>query len=166
MAIPTPKRLGFCFCGLVWLGIQIPFFIPPGWPSRDIAFELKSKQGIFHFFQQGRSVVLTGAFSDRFQRFPKMELIPQMKKRGIQRIRKLILTGHDASETRALEDLQKNFQIEELNYPSDTALRMRQTFNQITSDMRFKRLEAVCAQDVSASDSDPVIGRETKQSQF
>lgn len=96
-----------------------------------------------------------GAFSDRYQRFPKMELIPFLKKKGIVKIQKLMLSGHDLSQTRALSELQKHFTIIELVYPLDSALQMRKTFSQIDSPMRFQRSEkaVVSAEPVLRIDS-------------
>ena len=106
-------------------------------------FDLPSPQGIFHISQKAREAVVLGAYSDRYQRFPKMELIPYLKKKGITSIRNLILTGHDSSETGALKALQDNFRIIELNYPQDTAWRMRKTFQLIDSDMKMTRIKAI-----------------------
>ena len=140
MALPTPKRFAIFVCLACWIGIQTLFFIPRGWPQPLCAFVLKSKQGDFNIFQSGRDAVMVGAFSDRYQRFPKMELVPFLKKKGMRRISKLILTGHDQSQTGALIELQKNFQLEEVFYPPDSALRMRKTFNQIERKTKLKRM--------------------------
>lgn len=139
MAWPSKKRILIGCFSLAWLGVQICFFIPPGLSQID----LPSPQGNFHISQNAREAVVLGAYSDRYQRFPKMELIPYLKKKGITNIRNLILTGHDASETGALKALQDNFRIIELNYPQDTALRMRKTFQLIASDMQLTRIKAV-----------------------
>ena len=140
MAWPTPKRLATFACLAGWLGIQTLFFIPRGWPQPLCAFVLKSNQGDFDIFQNGRDAVVIGAFSDRYQRFPKLELVPFLKKKGIRRINKLVLTGHDQSQTGALVELQKNFHVEEVFYPPDSALRMRKTFNQIERNTKLKCL--------------------------
>ncbi len=140
MAWPTPKRLATFICFVSWLGIQIFFFIPRGWPHQILTYVLKSKQGDFYVFQSGRNAVLVGAFSDRYQRFPKMELVPFLKKKGIRRLNKLILTGHNLNQTGALGELQKNFSVKEVSYPLDSALQMRKTFNQIERDTQLKRL--------------------------
>ena len=138
MAWPSPKRFLFCFCCLIWIGIQGLFFIPP----RGGAFILLSPRGNFHLFQKGSQAVLIGAYSDRYQRFPKMELIPFLRRKGITRIQKLILTGPDTAETGALEILQNHIRIIELDYPPDTALRMRKTFGKSNSDMAMKKISA------------------------
>ncbi len=140
MAWPAPKRIAVFACLLSWLGIQTLFFIPHGWPHDAFVFVLESKQGNFRIFQKGSGAVIVGAFSDRYQRFPKMELSPFLKKKGIRRINKLILTGHDPAQTGALAELQKNFDVGVVFYPPDSAERMRKTFNQIGRHARLKRL--------------------------
>ncbi len=143
MVWPSPKRIAFAVCFLSWLAVQIFFFLPPGWPGQVFEWALSSKQGDFKIVQRGREAVLVGAFSDRYQRFPRLELIPYLRKKGVTEIREVILTGHDAGETGALDELQKNFQVMELSYPPDTALRMRKTFERVKSIAKFKRIELI-----------------------
>ena len=140
MAWPAPKRIAIFACLLSWLGVQTFFFIPQGWPEKEFFFTLKSKQGDFYVFQKGREATLVGAYSDRYERFPKLELVPFLRKHGITQLDRLILTGHDSSQTGALSELNKNFHIKLILYPRGLAEQMRKTFNQIHQNTQLKRL--------------------------
>jgi beta-lactamase superfamily II metal-dependent hydrolase len=142
VAWPAPKRIAIFTCVLSWLGIQILFFIPHGWPEKEFVFTLKSKQGDFYLFQKGRGATLVGAYSDRYERFPRLELVPFLKKRGITHLTQLILTGHQSSETGALSELNKNFHIKLIMYPLGLAEQMRKTFNQIQRNTQMRRLSS------------------------
>lgn len=138
MVWPSPRRAAIFISFLIWIFVQIFFFLPPACGKN---FVLESREGQYQIFQNAREAVLIGAYSDRYQRFPKMELIPFLRKKGIRKISSLTLTGHEKDETGALKELQKNFQVIEVRYPSASALKMRRTFQQIQSSVRLTRLD-------------------------
>ena len=138
MALPSIKRSALIASIGAWLAVQIFFFIAP--LKNQSVFLLPSQDGVLKIFQSGREAILIGAFSDRYQNFPRMELVPYLKKKGVQKIRKLILTGHDLNQTGALGELQKNFKVIEVFYPPDAALRMRKTFEQIGREVELSRI--------------------------
>ncbi len=92
--------------------------------------------------QRGRRADLLGACADRFERFSRYEVVPQLRQNGISLIEKVILRGHDPEQTKALIELQKNFRVKAVYYPPDRAERMRKTFQIIAPGVQVRRLEA------------------------
>lgn len=123
-----------------WVLIQIPFFLPKGWPPGSFFREtLQGPCGKVTIFRQGRHADLWGACSDRFQRFSRYELVPALRKRGVSRINKIVLDGHNAEQIGALNELQKNFAVRAVYYPQDRAERMRKTFQAIGPGVQVRR---------------------------
>lgn len=140
MAYPSPRRAAAFICALNWLLIQTLFFIPSDAWGKKLFDYLPSPCGNFYIFQNQREAIVVGSFSDRYERFPKMELIPFLKKKGVTHISSLILTGHDKRQTGALVELQKNFTIGNLYYPPSEAKNLRQTFARVRTVAGFRRL--------------------------
>ena len=145
MALPSARRCAIIICLGIWLGLQAFFFMPESYSSTVLS--LASKEGVFQIFQIEREAIMIGAFSDRYGSFPRMELVPFLKKRGIRVIQNLILTGHEKFQTGALSDLQKNFKVNQISYPLGSAAQMRRTFNLIQPQVRLKRIEPESPQD-------------------
>lgn len=132
-------RVGLIFVG--WILIQVPFFLPQGWPGSFFVYSLKDSCGEITVIQSGRSADLIGACSDRYQRFSRFDLVPVLRQNGVARIQKIILKGHNSEQTAALPELQKNFSVDSVYYPPDRAERMRKTFGAINRKVRVQRLE-------------------------
>jgi len=132
-------RLGLSLLG--WLIIQVPFFLPQGWPESFAVYFLKGSCGEITVIQRGRSADLIGACSDRYQRFARFDLVPALRRNGVARIRKIILKGHSSEQTAALTELQKNFRVDSVYYPPDRAERMRKTFGVINREVCVRRLD-------------------------
>ncbi len=128
--------------------IQIPFFLPKGWPGSLRIETLRGSCGEVTLIQQGRHADLWGACSDRFQRFSRFELVPELRKRGVSRISKIVLEGHSAEQIGALKELQKNFEVQAIYYPPDRAERMRKTFQAISPGVQIRRMELLGRVDI------------------
>ncbi len=125
--------------GISWILVQIPFFLPKGQPGSFFTETLRGSCGEVTIIQQGRHADLWGACSDRFQRFSRYELVPALRKRGVSRINRIVLDGHNAEQIGALKELQKNFAVRAVYYPQDRAERMRKTFQAIGPGVQVRR---------------------------
>ena len=127
----------FTGCFVVWCLIQVAFFLPRDWPVSEMIYTFKADCGEVTVIQKGRKAKLIGACSDRYERFVRLEIVPGLRRRGVSSIEKIVLKSHAGADTRALKELLKNFRVQAIVYPVDTAERMRKTFYLVGRDIRL-----------------------------
>lgn len=140
MAWPSPRRIALASCFTVWVLIQIGMVLPK---FNAKAVLLSAKLGDFMVCPQPNNTLMLGAFSKRWDGFVERELVPYLRKQGVNHITHLVLTGHGRHQTGGIQSLANYFPIQNIYYPTGSARAMRQTFQQITSrQTRWHRLEA------------------------